>query len=160
MKRFRFPLQSVHALREQKERAAQQRFADALRECEGAAARAQRISLQLESCWAVARADLRARTTTLDLARTSAYASLLEEHRKRATAEWHAAQRRVEDARQVLLRTTRDRDVLDHYRDKLLRIHQREARRDEQKQLDEVGGRLAAASGVWGSRLSTASALL
>ena len=44
MKPFRFPLQSLRVLREQKEREAQQRFADAMRACEEAAFQLQEAS--------------------------------------------------------------------------------------------------------------------
>ena len=51
MKPFRFSLQSIRVLREQKEREAQQRFADAMRACEEAAFQLQESSDALAAGW-------------------------------------------------------------------------------------------------------------
>ena len=51
MKPFKFSLESVRVLREQKERTAQQRFAEAMRACEEAALYLQKASDELALGW-------------------------------------------------------------------------------------------------------------
>ena len=144
MKRFRFPLESVRTLREQKEREARQQYAATVRACNEVVSRLQIVNLELESCWIFVREQLVARTAALALAHASSYAGALEERQRKIQAELHAAQARVEAAWQALLCATRARETLDRYHDKLLRVHRREAQREEQKFLDELGGRAAA----------------
>lgn len=143
MKRFRFPLESVRVLREQKEREARRQYAVTVRACQEVAGRLQAVELELESCWTFIREQLVARTSALALAHTNAYAGALQGRRMQAQAELRAAEQRVEKAWQALLLTRRDHDAMNHYRDKLLGVHRREERREEQKFLDELGGRSA-----------------
>jgi flagellar export protein FliJ len=78
MKRFRFALDSVRTLREQKEREAQQRYAAAIRDCEEAASRLRLLTLEVESCWGFLREQMVARTSAVALAHGRAYALALE----------------------------------------------------------------------------------
>ena len=55
MKAFRFPLQSLRVLREQKEQAAQKHYAEALRAAEDAAARLKLAGDELSASWATLR---------------------------------------------------------------------------------------------------------
>ena len=144
MKRFRFPLESVRALREHKEREAQQRYAAAIRASEEAARRLEVLSLELESCWSTLREQLVARTSAQALARGNAYAAVLEERRRQLTAALRTAQERVELTWRSLVAAARDRTMLDRYRQRLLQRHGGAVLREEQKTLDEIGCRRAA----------------
>jgi flagellar export protein FliJ len=144
MKRFRFALESVRTLREQKEREAQQRYAERVRACQAAATRLQVLELERESCWRLVREQVLARTTAQALAHSGAYAGAIEERRQQAQADLRAAQQRLEEAQAVLNRASRDHDGMKRHRDKLLRAHRRAEERGEQKFLDELGGRAAA----------------
>ncbi len=141
MKRFRFSLESVRTLREQKEREAKRRYAAAVRVCDEIASRQHRIELELESCWAFAREQMIARTAALTLASTNAFADALEQRLQKVKDELRVSRQQLELAWQALLHATRDRDALDHYRDKLHRLHCRAEQSEEQKFLDELAGR-------------------
>jgi len=142
MKRFQFPLQPIRVLREQRERAAQQRYADALRLCEDAAFQLQRASDELASSWESFCDELAAGVSASKLHQTRAWCDVLEIRQKQQDAALKAARVAMNAAWRELMTATRDREALDRYHDKCLRAHEREVQREEQKQLDELGLRL------------------
>lgn len=146
MKRFRFALEPVLTLREQKEQQAQQGYARAVRACEEIASRLQALRLEMEACWMFLREELIAGTSALALAHTRAFVCALEEREKKLLAELQAAREKVQQAWQALLAATRDHDALENFRNKLFRSHQRDVGRAEQKFLDELAGRMAASA--------------
>lgn len=146
MKRFQFSLQPVLTLREQKEQQAQQVYAQAVRVCEDIASRIQLLRQEIEACWATEREELLAGTSALVLAQGHAFLCALEDRQKTLNAELKAARARAQQAWQALVVATRDRDALDHFRDKMFSAHQRNAAREEQKFLDELAGRMASGS--------------
>jgi len=144
MKPFRFSLQSIRVLREQREREAQQRFAAAMRVCEAAALQLQMASDELASGWTALCDELAVGVTATQLLRTRAWCSVLELRQKECNAALARARRLMDDAWRAMTLCTRDRETLDRYHDKRRRAHEREANREEQKHLDELGIRRAA----------------
>jgi flagellar export protein FliJ len=151
MKPFRFPLQSIRALREQKEQIAQQQFADAMRACEEAAFQLQAASEELAEGWTSLCEELSAGVAATKLLRTRAWCNVLEQRQKdRAFALQHA-QRVMDAAWRQMMSARRDRQTLDCYRDKCRRAYDLAAQREEQKRLDELGVRGALAPGLLSS---------
>jgi flagellar export protein FliJ len=149
MKSFKFSLQSIRILREQKERTAQQRFADAMRACEEAAFHLQKASDELASGWSSLCEELSAGVTATGLSRTRCWCDVLESRQKEGSAALDAARRCMNAAWREMMVATRDRQVLDSYHDKCRRSYNRDAQREEQKRLDELGIRRAAVPGMF-----------
>jgi len=143
MKTFRFPLQSLRVLRDQKERSAQKRYADALRACEDAAARVKTASDELSASWVTLGKELSAGVTAMELLRKRAWCNVLELRLKERTTVLEKARLSVDAVWQEMLNATRDREALDRYYKKTRRIYDRKVQSEEQKQLDELALRMA-----------------
>jgi len=85
MRTFRFPLQSLRVLREQKERTAQKRYADALRACDEAAAQLKLAGDELSASWTALARDLATGVTAMELLRARAWCNVLELRLKERT---------------------------------------------------------------------------
>jgi flagellar export protein FliJ len=143
MKAFRFPLQSLRVLREQKEQAAQKHYAEALRAAEDAAARLKTAADELNVSWATLGKDLATGVTAMELLRTRAWCNALELRVKERTGILEKARLGVDAVWQQMLAATRDRESLDRYYKKNRRAHDRKVQVDEQKQMDELAVRMA-----------------
>jgi len=151
MRRFRFSLQPVRLLREQREQTARQRYADALRACEEAALQLQSANEELARGWAAACDDLAAGVAASRLLRTRAWCGVLEFRQKERVAAFEKTRQAVDTALREVMIATREREALDHYHDKRRRAYDRDAQREEQKELDEIGIRRAGAPGALAS---------
>ena len=143
MKTFRFPLQSLRVLREQKERTAQKNYADALRACEEAAARVKAAGDDLSAGWATLGKELSFGVTAMQLLRTRAWCNVLELRLRERTGLLEKARLAVDAVWQEMLGATRDREALDRYYKKTRRVYDRKVQTEEQKQLDELAVRMA-----------------
>ena len=147
MKPFQFPLQPIRVLRQQKERTAQQRFAEAMRACEEAAFRLQEASDELAAGWSALCQELAAGVTATGLVRTRAWCDVLESRHEDRAAFLENARRAMNGAWREMMLATRDRESLDQYHEKCRRLYEREFQRHEQKNLDELGLRRATMPG-------------
>ncbi len=138
MKPFRFSLQSLRVLREQKERAAQVHYTEALRACEEAAARVKSASDELSACWTTLCDKLSAGVNATDLLRTRAWCNVLELRLKERAGALEQARHMVDMVWREMMLATRDRETLDRFHDKRRRVYDREVQREDQKRLDEL----------------------
>jgi flagellar export protein FliJ len=143
MKTFRFPLQSLRVLREQKERTAQKNYADALRAGEEAAARVKTAGDELSTGWTALAKELSFGVTAMQLLRTRAWCNVLELRLRERTGLLEKARLAVDAVWQEMLGATRDREALDRYYKKTRRVYDRKVQTEEQKQLDELAVRMA-----------------
>jgi flagellar export protein FliJ len=150
MKRFRFALQPIRVLREQKERVTQERFAEATRLCEEAAYQFQEASEALAKGWAALCDELSAGVAATKLMRSRAWCSVLEHRQKERSDELNETRRAMDAAWKEMMAATRDREALDRYHDKSRRLHDRESQKEERKALDEIGVRRTANAGLSG----------
>lgn len=149
MKPFRFSLQSLRVLREQKERVAQKRYVEALRASDEAAARLDASTHELSAAWVELCEEVVHGITVAKLCQTRAWCGTLERRCADLSAALKAAQQSAQEAWHEMTLATRDRKALDQLRDKSRRVYDRAAQRDKQKQLDEMGLRLnSPASGL------------
>jgi flagellar export protein FliJ len=149
MKPFRFSLQSLRVLREQKERVAQKRYVEALRASDEAAARLDASTRELATAWTLLCEEVVHGITVAKLCQTRAWCGALERRGVELAAALKSAQQAAQKAWREMALATRDRKVLDQLRDKSRRAYDRAAQRDEQKQLDEMGLRInSPASGL------------
>ncbi|HUA39699.1 MAG TPA: flagellar FliJ family protein [Candidatus Sulfopaludibacter sp.] len=138
MKPFRFPLEPLRVMRGQKERAAQVRYADALRACERAAAEVKAAGDELNTSWLSLSRGLSAGVTALELLRTRAWCNVLELRLKERADQLIKARLVVDTVWQQMLAATRDREALDRFHRKSRRVYQHDWLQTEQKQFDEL----------------------
>ena len=143
MKTFRFPLQSLRVLREQKEQVAQKHYAEALRAAENAAALLKAAGDELSASWTTLGKELAAGVTAMELLRTRAWCNALELRLKERTSVLEKARLAVDAVWQEMLAATRDRESLDRYYKKNRLAHDRKVQSEEQKQMDELAVRMA-----------------
>jgi len=143
MRPFRFSLQSIRVLREQRERDAQQRFGETMRVCEEAAYKLQQASEELAAGWDGLCRELATGVAATKLLKNRAWCNVLEQRQKDHRARLLAAQRAMDDAWRDMMLATRDREAMDRFHDKRRRAYDREVQRAEQKVLDELGTRRA-----------------
>ncbi len=138
MKRFKFPLESLRVLRNQKERAAQQRYAKTLAVCTKVEVQVQSAAAELETGWSSLASELNASVAAIRLVHLRTWCTVLEirwHERKAALAE----ARRVADlAFQEMVAAMRDREGLDRFHDKARLAYDLEVQREEQKNFDEM----------------------
>jgi flagellar export protein FliJ len=148
MKPFRFSLQSIRVLREQRERDAQQQFGAAMRLCEEATFQLQQASDDLAAGWDSLCQELSSGVPATKLLKSRAWCNVLEQRQKDWRARLLNAQRVMDEAWRDMMLATRDREALDRYHDKSRRAYDRVAQREEQKTLDELGARRAFVPGA------------
>jgi flagellar export protein FliJ len=148
MRPFRFSLQSIRVLREQRERDAQQKFGEAMRVCEEATFQLQKASDELAAGWDSLCRELASGVAAMKLLKTRAWCNVLEQRQKDRRARLLNARRDMDEAWRGMMLATRDREALDRYHDKLRRTYDREVQREEQKGLDELGLRRALLPGA------------
>jgi flagellar export protein FliJ len=146
MKPFRFSLQPIRVLREQKEQKAQQTFADAMRVCDEAAFQLKAASEELVAAWNAMCHEMSAGVNASQVTRSRAWCNVLELRQKERAAALQHAQRAMETAVQQMRLATRDREAIDKYRAKRRQAYDHDVQRDEQKTLDELGTRRAAST--------------
>lgn len=143
MKPFRFTLQPIRVLHEQREQLAQKRYAEALRSCELAAGRVRQASENLNEAWHVLQKDLADGVTGTQLLRSRAWCNVLELRLKDRAREMESARLSTDALLQELMSATRQRESLDRFHDKQRRAYDREVQRAEQSALDEMAVQIA-----------------
>lgn len=146
MKRFRFSLQSVLAVREAKVDQAEAALAERQRSC-----RAMRERLaSLKEAEAEALAELAvgpggAQSESCPLPVRRAYLLGLGQQIKVLEVKLAAEQAETVTLRQVLLECSRDEQVIEHLKKRKIKLFRSEAAREQQGEIDEAaGGRKAA----------------
>lgn len=146
MKAFRFSLQSLLTLREQKEQSAQQRYSEALLNRDQAAARSQSATEILSLCRQGIDQKLRSGIIGSELTEARAWHQVLETRCKENQRHLEKAEQQLAIAWNAMVAASRDRETIDRHYDKRRLAYDKEARRSEQKELDELGGRQSGAS--------------
>lgn len=139
MKPFRFSLQPIRIIREQKEQKAQKVFGDALRLCDEAASQLQAASDELVAAWNALCREMATGVNAAQHSKTRAWCNVLELRQKERAEALQQARRAMEAAMNQMLLATRDREAIDNYHDKRRHAHDHEVQREEQKTLDELG---------------------
>jgi flagellar FliJ protein len=155
MKAFRFSLQAILTLREEREQEAQRHYARRLRAAEAVDAELATVGRHLTALATEQQARLQTGLAASELERLGQYRSVLEERRVRLQQDLARARQAAELARGALVQATQARQALDNYRQKLHRLYDQTLARDEQKLLDELAGRRAALAGAWRSAPET-----
>jgi flagellar export protein FliJ len=138
MKPFKFPLESIRVLRQQKERAAQQRYARALAARDEAEARLQSTSAELTGAYQHLAQQLAVGVSASQVMGLRAWCTVLEIRRHESRAALENARRAADVAFKEMVLAVREREALDRFYEKSRLAYEREAAREEQSQLDEM----------------------
>jgi len=147
MKPFHFSLESLRVLRQQKERAAQKRYATALTACEGFEVQLRQATAELTVGWNLLSNELGNGIAANRLASLRAWCKVLEIRWNERQAAVNEARLAAQQAFQEMAAAVRDREALDRFHDKSRHAHDRAAQREEQKMLDELAVQLNGAFG-------------
>jgi flagellar export protein FliJ len=148
MKSFRFPLEPLRVLRKQKERAAQQRYAQSLTACKSAAAQLERAIQELDSGRDFLMQELAAGVSAAKIVSLRTWCMALEIHQHERKAALNEKRRIADLAFQEMSAATRDREGLDRFYHKARRVHSQEVLRDEQKHFDELAVQVNGTAGL------------
>ncbi|MGA2247009.1 MAG: flagellar export protein FliJ [Verrucomicrobiota bacterium] len=138
MKAFGFPLESLRTLRKQREHIAQQRYARALVACDGARRLLQLAEEELQAGHALVAAELKSGVLAARIVNLRTWCTVLEIRRNEGLARLAEARRSSHEAFQLLTAAAREREALDRFHDKSLRLWQRASNAEEQKMFDEL----------------------
>jgi flagellar export protein FliJ len=138
MKAFNFPLESLRTLRQQRERAAQQRYAQSLVVCDGALRLLQLAEGELRAGRALLAAELKTGATAARIMNLQTWCAVLDIRRNEGQARLEEARRAANEAFQLLTAAARERETLDRFHDKSQRLWQRTFQAEEQKMFDEL----------------------
>ena len=145
MKTFRFPLESLRVLRQQKERVAQQRYARLLSACNTAAAQLDKATGELAKGREVLTRELNDGVTAARIMNLRTWCMALEIHQHERKAAFAEARRVSQLALNEMNSARREREGLDRFYDKARRAHAREILREEQKNFDELAVQMTGA---------------
>lgn len=149
MKKFEFTLEAVRVVRQRQEQEALEQYARSLLARRQAVERLDAVQAQLNAGWQELRDLLAQGCPAQKAAQMQNYHRVLETRRHESVAALGVAERRVNAAMNAMLAARRQREIVDNCFDKQKARHQREQQREEQKFLDELGGRRAASLFSW-----------
>jgi flagellar export protein FliJ len=149
MKSFRFRLQAILTLREQKEQAAKRIYAEKLRAQEVVAHRLQAAEREIEALMNLQRGQMNSGITCEQLERFRNYLVVLDDRRKALQIDLVKAKQITELAWRELLVATQKREALDRLRSRQQRMYSYEAARAEQKLIDELSSRSDTLADAW-----------
>jgi len=138
MKAFRFPLESLRTLRQQRERTAQQTYARALVLCDGAQRVLQLAEEELKAGHAMLMSELKTGATASRFVNLRTWCTVLELRRTECLVRLAEARRHANEIFQVMTVISREREALDRFHDNKQSLWQRAFQADEQKMFDEL----------------------
>ena len=138
MKSFQFPLEPLRVLRKQKERLAQQRYAKAMAKSDAAALKLQEASQELARAYENIVHEISNGLSAAQIMGWRAWCTVLEIRRNEARAGLEESRRATELAFKDMVAAARERESLDRFYEKSRAAYDREALREDQKNLDEL----------------------
>ena len=138
MKAFSFPLESIRLLRQQRERAAQQRYSRARMRCDEAERGLKTAHDELTAGYAALSEALNHATDIGRLLHLRTWCVVLAARFHECEAALLAAKNAAAESFDFLCAATRDRETLDRFHEKSKHAWQRLCQLSEQKMLDEI----------------------
>lgn len=152
MKRFRFSLQSVLAVREAKVDQAEAALAERQRTCRALRERLAMLrDAEAEALAELAAGQDGALSESSPLAVRCAYLLGLGGQIKTLERKLEAEQTETAKLRHVLLERSRDEQVIEHLKNRKIKLFRNEAAREQQAEIDEVAGGRRVAEAFRGS---------
>jgi len=138
MRAFHFPLDSLRTLRQQREQAAQQQYSRALVLCDGAARGLQLAEAGLQTGRRMLTGELAVGATAARILNLRTWCTVLEIRRNECAATVAETRRHAGEAFRLMTIAVREREALDRFHDKSLRLWRRACQAEEQKMFDEL----------------------
>ena len=138
MKAFNFPLESLRTLRQQREQAAQQRYARTLVLCDGATRMLQLADEELQAGRSMLVGELETGATAERIINLRTWCTVLEIRRHECAAALVEAQRNANEAFKLMTAAAREREALDRFHDKSQAVWRHAFQAEEQKMFDEL----------------------
>lgn len=137
MKRFRFSLQALFTVRQRQEQQTLEVYARALAAQQQAADRLCKTERECEQVWQLSRQRRASAAPAAHLAQMEDYCHVMEEFRKRCAEALRQARQATSAALKKFLAARQAREAVDKFRTRQRERHDHEARREEQKMIDE-----------------------
>lgn len=147
MNKFHFSLEPLRVLRQQKEQAAQQRYARALTVCDQAEHHLQSATAELAAGWNLLSQGLEHGITADRLASLQTWCKVLKIRRNEQLAALDEARRVAGVTFREMTLAARDREALDRFYEKAHHAYVHKAESEEQKSLDELAVQLSTMPG-------------
>ena len=138
MKGFSFPLESIRVLRQQRERMAQQRYARALLQRDGAEQSMKTAENELLVGYKQLEAELEHGAGVGRIVHLRTWCNVLEMRFHESEAALEEARTAASESFNLMCAARRDRETLDRFHDKSHATWQRSCQQSEQKMLDEL----------------------
>ena len=145
MKRFRFSLQALLTVRQRQEQQALETYAKALAAQQQAAHRLLEAERQCEQAWTLSRQRRASAVPAVHLAQLEDYCRSMDEFRERCAEALRHAQQVAAVALEKFLATRQARKAVDKFQVHQHERYDLEARREEQKMIDDRAQRGAMA---------------
>jgi flagellar export protein FliJ len=154
MKGFSFPLESIRVLRQQRERAAQQRYARALIQRDGAEQVLKTAEGRLTDGYKLLGEELAQGAGMSRILHLRTWCNVLEIRLHECEAALAEARKVAAEAFNFMCAARRDRETLDRFHDKSRNSWQRKCQQTEQKMLDELAVQRQSAPAVEQNRMN------
>jgi flagellar export protein FliJ len=138
MKKFRFTLQALFTVHQQREQAALEVYARALAERQEALKRLSDAERQCQEAWDFNRQRMISGAPAAHILQAEQHCALAKKAQERRTEVWLSAQRAVDQALKTLLEARQSREAVDRFRERQQEHHRRETQREEQKNIDDL----------------------
>jgi flagellar export protein FliJ len=141
MKRFRFTLQALLTVLQQREQGALEVYARALAERQRAVERLHEAQRQCEEAWELGRDRMVAGAPAAHLLQVEQYCREMKELELRCVEVAQQAQRMVDGSLEKLIEARQAREAVEKFRSRQHDHYDHEVRREEQKLLDDLAQR-------------------
>jgi flagellar export protein FliJ len=138
MKKFRFTLQALFTVHQQREQAALKVYARALTDRQDASQKLSDAERQCQEAWDFNRQRMVSGAPAAHLWQAEQYCALAKKFLEQRAEALLCAQRVVDRALKTLLEARQSREAVDRFRTRQQEHHRRETQREEQKIIDDL----------------------
>ncbi|MGD0060187.1 MAG: flagellar export protein FliJ [Verrucomicrobiia bacterium] len=138
MKRFRFSLQALFTVLQQREQAALELYAKALTVRQQASEKLSDAQRQCQEAWDFNRQRVVSGAPAAQVVQAGQYCVLAKELQERRAGALRSAQQAVDSALEALLEARQSREAVDRFRARQQERYNRETQREEQKVIDDL----------------------
>lgn len=140
-KRFAWRLEPVRRLKEREEERKQQNLAEALAQLQSVTALRSKLEQQQEACRIQLRQFQSGRLNPIDLRTINTYLEDLSRQHRELETKLQEAHSQVAEKREALMKTVREKQVLDNLKERDRQAFKKEERRRDQAAMDEIASR-------------------
>jgi flagellar export protein FliJ len=153
VKKFRFTLQALFTVYQQREQAALEVYARALTERQKASEKLAEAERRCLEAWDFNRLRMASGLSAAELWRSQQYCVLAKKAQERQMEAWRHTQRVVDRVLEGLLATRQAREAVEKYRTRQQERHYRDTQREEQKIIDDLSRQTEVLTGISSGKL-------